>query len=246
MTRISYSLIHPVVVPKPSDVLAERLRGLIVDGHFAPGDPLPTERELVVDAKLSRASVRDALRVLETEGLISTRVGRAGGSIVTLPGRNSVVRSVALFVRTHHIRLQSLSECRIAVEPTLARLAAARRTDNQLNEIAEIHRQFVASIEDVALRTSINRDWHLAIALASGNEPLIALIEPILNLIREAQSNRYAAASDLRGVVKDHAAVTEAIADKDGDAAFNYMEQDVSAFLDAATKAEVIGGLSNS
>src|SRR5271168_3275424 len=129
MKRLSHALIRPVVVPKAADVLAERLRNLIVEGHFSPGDLLPTERELVVEAGLSRTSVRDALRVLESEGLISTKAGRTGGSMVTLPGRQSVARSVELFVRTHGIRLDSLLECRVAVEPTPARLAALKRTE---------------------------------------------------------------------------------------------------------------------
>src|SRR5262249_50953129 len=126
------TLITPVVVPKASDILAERLRAFIVQGRFAPGDFLPTERELVAETKLSRTSVRDALRALEAEGLIPSKVGRSGGSMVTLPGRASVARSVELFVRTHGIRLESLLECRVAVEPTLASLAAKRRTPEQL------------------------------------------------------------------------------------------------------------------
>ena len=124
MKRISNSLIRPIVVPKASEVLAERLRNLIVQGHFSPGDMLPTERDLVVEAGLSRTSVRDALRVLESEGLITTRAGRTGGSIVTLPGRDTVARSVELFVRTHGVRLASLLECRVAIEPTNGYLPA--------------------------------------------------------------------------------------------------------------------------
>src|SRR5271167_4326671 len=124
MKTNSGALISPVIVPKAADVLAERLRELIVAGHI-----LPTERELVSESGLSRTSVRDALRVLESEGLIATKVGRTGGSMVTLPGRESVARSVELFVRTHGIRLDSLLECRVAVEPALARLAAIKRTD---------------------------------------------------------------------------------------------------------------------
>ena len=85
----SGSLIAPVIVPKASDILASRLRDLIVNGQFTPGDFLPTERELVAESGLSRTSVRDALRVLESDGLITTKVGRTGGSMVTLPGRES-------------------------------------------------------------------------------------------------------------------------------------------------------------
>jgi DNA-binding FadR family transcriptional regulator len=156
----------------------------------------------------------------------------------------NLIRRRELLVRTHGVRLESLLECRIAVEPMLARLAGAKRTDEQLEEIAELHRRFVASIDDVALGLFINREGHLAIARASGNEPLTALIEAISTPFREAQSNGYAAASDLRAVTRDHTAILEAIAAKDGDAAFDHMERDVIAFRGVATKAEVIGSFS--
>jgi DNA-binding FadR family transcriptional regulator len=241
MKRPPHTLIRPVVVPKASDVLAERLRNLIVEGHFSPGDLLPTERELVVEAGLSRTSVRDALRVLESEGLISTKAGRTGGSMVTLPGRASVARSVELFVRTHGIRLDSLLECRVAVEPTLARLAALKRTDAQLAEMTEIHRQFVASVDDVPDYKRINLDWHLAIARASGNEPLTALMEAIATPIRDAQDYRHVTTPDLRAAaVKAHTVILKAIADRDGDAAFKRMERHVTAYREVATKPEAI------
>ena len=177
---MSHALISPVHVPKASEVLAERLRELIVQGRIQPGDFLPSERDLVTESGLSRTSVRDALRVLETDGLITTKVGRTGGSMVTLPGRASVARSVELFVRTHGIRLESLLECRVAVEPTLARLAARHRTEAQLAEISAIHETFVASVDDVPRYKTINLDWHLAIARASASLPASRRKEPRL------------------------------------------------------------------
>src|ERR1041384_7768555 len=78
--RVSLDLAAVVVVPKASDVLAARLREMILSSGLAEGTPLPTERELVAQSGLSRASVREALRVLETEGLIVTKAGRNGGA----------------------------------------------------------------------------------------------------------------------------------------------------------------------
>ena len=232
-------LIKPVIVPKAADVLAARLRELIVQGRIATGDFLPTERELVIESALSRTSVRDALRVLESEGLISTKAGRAGGSMVTLPGRESVARSVELFVRTHGIRLDSLLECRVAVEPTLARLAARQRTAAQLAEMTAIHEAFVASADDVPRYKSINLDWHLAIARASGNEPLTALMEAIATPIRDAMDYQHVTTSELRAAaIKAHTVILKAITDQDEAAAFKRMERHVSAYRDIATRPE--------
>lgn len=233
-------LIAPVIVTKASDLLAARLREMIVGGRFVPGDFLPTERELVVQSGLSRTSVRDALRVLESDGLITTKVGRTGGSMITLPGRATVARSVELFVRTHGIRLELLLECRVAVEPMLARLAAERRTKAQLAEITDIHEQFVASVDDVPSYKRINLDWHLAIARAAANEPLTALMEAISKPIRDASDYQHVTTPDLRAAaVKAHGGIVRAIRDGDGDAAFKRMERHVSAYRDIARRAEV-------
>jgi GntR family transcriptional regulator, transcriptional repressor for pyruvate dehydrogenase complex len=225
----------PVVVPKASDVLAARLRELIMQGHFTPGDLLPTERDHVVESKLSRTSVREALRVLEAEGLIVTRAGRAGGSTVTLPARASVARSVETFVRAHGIRLESLLECRVAVEPTLARLAARNRSAPELAEIRALHERFVKSVDVVPDYKRINLDWHLAVARASGNEPLIALMEAISTPIRDAMDYQHVTTPELRRVaVKAHTSILRAIEEQDEEAALRRMERHVAGYRDIA------------
>jgi DNA-binding FadR family transcriptional regulator len=233
----SGSLIAPVIVPKASDILASRLRDLIVNGQFTPGDFLPTERELVAESGLSRTSVRDALRVLESDGLITTKVGRTGGSMVTLPGRESVARSVELFLRTHGIRLESLLECRVAVEPTLARLAARRRTQAQLDEMTALHERFIASCDDVPAYKAINLEWHLSIARASGNEPLMALMEAVSTAIKDASDYQHVTTPERRAeAVKAHTVILKAIADQDEAAAFKRMDRHVSTYRDIAIR----------
>lgn len=241
MRSRSNSMIAPIVVPKASDILASQLRQMIVQGHLKSGDLLPSERDLVLKSGLSRTSVRDALRVLESEGFVVTKVGRSGGSIVTLPGRDVVARSVELFVRTHGIRLASLLECRVAVEPTLARLAARHRTDEQLAEITKLHEEFEASVEDVQSYKLKNLEWHLSIARASGNEPLMALIEAISMPIRDAMDYQQATTPELRAeAVKAHRAILEAIRLQDEKSAHRRMERHVAAYRDvmaASTEA---------
>lgn len=233
--------ITPIVVPKASDILASQLRQMIVQGLLSPGSALPTERALVVESGLSRTSVRDALRVLESEGLISTKVGRSGGSIVTLPGRDSVARSVELFVRTHGIRLESLLECRVAVEPTLARLAARHRTEEQLAEMTDLHEKFVNSVNDVQEYKAINLDWHLSVARASGNEPLVALMEAISMPIKDAMDYKHVTTPELRVMaVTAHTAILKAIREQDEEAAFKRMDRHVSGYRDIATQRDPV------
>lgn len=227
--------VEPITVPKASDILAGRLRDLILSGSVAPGEPLPTERELVHDSGLSRSSVREALRVLEVEGLISTRPGRAGGSTVRLPGRSSIARTMQLFVRSHAIRVEALLECRIAIEPFLASLAATNRTERDLEEMRRLHERFAAAEDDVALYKRINLDWHLAIARASGNEVLIALMEAVAQPIFDAASYQQVTTPVARAeTVKAHGAILRAIERQDAKLAYSRMEKHLSAYAQLA------------
>lgn len=227
--------IAPISVPKAADILAAQLRRMIVEGVVPPGSYLPNERTLVAESGLSRTSVRDALRILEAEGLISTKVGRTGGSMVTRPQRDLLARSLELFVRTHDIRLDALLECRVAIEPTLARLAARDRTPAQLAEMEALHLRFAASGEDVAEYKVVNLEWHLAIARASGNEPLIALMEAVAEPVRDAMDYANVTTPERRAVaIQAHARILEAIREQDEAKAERRMSRHVIAYRDIA------------
>lgn len=228
-------ILTPINVPKASDILAGRLRDLILSGQIAPGESLPTERELVEESRLSRSSVREALRVLEVEGLIATRPGRSGGSTVQLPGRGSVARSMQLFVRSHSIRLGSLLECRLAVEPFLASLAARNHTERDLQELRDLHARFTASVDDVAMYKRVNLDWHLAIARASGNEVLIAFMEAIAQPIFDAAAYQEVTTPELRReAVAAHAAILAAVEKRNSERAFSRMQKHIGAYSEIA------------
>lgn len=220
-----------VVVPKASDVLAAKLRELILSNGLPEGTPLPTERELVAQSGLSRTSVREALRVLETEGLVLTKAGRNGGSQVRRPGRESVSRSLELFVRSHGVRFEALLEAREAIEPAAARLAAIHRTDADLAEMTAIHRQLEAVAEDVEAHVRLNLEWHRAVVRASRNELMIAFFEAIADAVHDVtESHNLYSAEVHREVVRVHARVNAAIAAHDADAAFRRMQGHLGAY----------------
>jgi GntR family transcriptional repressor for pyruvate dehydrogenase complex len=219
-----------VVVPKASDVLAAKLRELILSSGLAEGTPLPTERELVAQSGLSRTSVREALRVLETEGLVLTKAGRNGGSQVRRPGRESISRSFELFVRSHGVRFEALLEAREAIEPAAARLAAIHRSDADLAEMTRIH-QALDQVLDVAEHVRLNLQWHRAVMRASRNELLIAFFDAIADSVQAATESQSLNSLEVRReVVRAHGRVLAAIAAQDGDAAFRRMQRHVGAY----------------
>jgi GntR family transcriptional regulator, transcriptional repressor for pyruvate dehydrogenase complex len=81
--------LSPMQVPKASDVLANDLRERILRGEFPAGTSLPPERDMVAQAQMSRTTVREALRILQVQGLIRIKTGRSGGAYVQRPGGDS-------------------------------------------------------------------------------------------------------------------------------------------------------------
>ena len=234
MSEIKFS---PIVVPKTSDVLAGELRQRILGGTLAPGAALPAERDLVTQTGLSRGSVREALRILEAEGLVSTRPGRQGGSVARKPGDESLAKYISLFVHGRGISLLSLLQTREAVEPSIAALAAQNRTEEELHELVTISERLEAAYADTPLYLAENVNWHCAIAAASHNDLLRAIMVAISSMVYKASAIENFATADVRKVViKAHRRILDAIVAKDAEAAGRRMVRHLAA-LTAAVRA---------
>ena len=220
----------PIHVPKSSDVLADQLRKQILGGELAPGAPLPTERDLVMQTRLSRGSVREALRILEAEGLVSTRPGRLGGSVARQPGDESLAKYINLFVHGRGISLKSVLQTREAIEPALARLAALNRTAAERDELVRATERVEQAYADTPLYLAENVKWHCAIAAASHNELLRAFMVAISSMIYKASAIENFATEDIRRVViKAHRRILDAIVAGDGGAAERRMARHLAA-----------------
>lgn len=228
-----------MAVPKAADVLARELRERILSGQFAEGLALPPERDLVVQTRMSRATVREALRMLEVQGLLHIRAGRGGGAFVRQPGSDAVVNSVELFVRGRKVRLSALLETREAIEPTCAALAASRRTDEELARLDDENSEIDSVRHDLPAFLAANVRWHLAVAEASHNELLSAFMHSISRTLYTSTENEEFVDADVRDTaIRAHLAVTEAIRDGDVDAAARRMQRHVHGYATAVLQVE--------
>jgi GntR family transcriptional repressor for pyruvate dehydrogenase complex len=226
--------LSPLEVPKASGVLANELRERILSGEYLEGTPLPPERELVVQTRMSRTTVREALRILEVQGLIRIKAGRAGGAFVQRPGEESVAKSLELLIRGRQIRLASVHETREAIEPSCARLAAQHRTAGDLARIDAANEAIVAGtgLEDFL---QANVDWHVAVATASHNEILTGVMLALSRAIYTATNNEGFVDDEVRAMtVRAHRSVTRAIRERDAEAAVRRMTRHVHAYAAAA------------
>ena len=226
--------LRPVNVPKAADVLAGILREKILGGNLDEGMALPNERDLGTQAGLSRASVREALRILEGEGLIATRLGRNGGSAVVRPSSAAIERSVAIFIRGQHIRLEAVLETRAVIEPPSARFAAAHRTDADLEGIEKSQTKLeqASAAGDIPAYVRANLDWHVQVVRASHNELLIAFISAVSQSVYVATDLEGFNSVEVRNaVIRAHRRVMDAIVERNGDAAGRRMHRHVAAYV---------------
>jgi GntR family transcriptional regulator, transcriptional repressor for pyruvate dehydrogenase complex len=238
--------IEQISVPKAAAVLAENLREKILKGSIGEGAELPSERELGERAGVSRATVREALRILESEGLIEIRQGRRGGSSVLQLGTEPIERSVGMFIRGKRIRLQAVLETRGAIEPAAARHAAEHRTDEDLLELERCQQRVeeASRDNDVAAYVQANLDWHVQVVRASHNELLIAFIAAVAKAVYvESDIEGFNSGEVREAVVRAHRRVMDAIREGDGEAAARRMQRHVSAYMDNVRKVSEPGGL---
>jgi DNA-binding FadR family transcriptional regulator len=225
--------ISRIKIPKAADVLASHLREDIVDGRLANGEMLPTERELAESSGLSRSSVREALRLLEIEGLLVTKPGRNGGSMVCQPSRETIVKTVSLYISSRKTQMTSLVEARMAIEPAAAMLAAKYRTDEDIAKIQDIQKTLEDNIHDLGTFLRANIDWHMAVVHASHNDLLIAFMESIAGSVYAVTNVESLNPLKVREqVTKVHARISAAIVSGDRDAAKRRMERHVDAYAD--------------
>ena len=239
MTPRQQVRLSPVQVPKASDVLAEDMRERILRGEFPEGTALPTERDLVSQTNMSRATVREALRILEVQGLVRIKTGRSGGAFVQHPDGESVASSVDLLIRGRQIRLSALLETREAIEPACAQLAAKYRTDDDLERLELANKAISDESGSLAAFLQANVDWHVGVAIASHNELLTGFMLALSRAIYTATDNQGFINTDVRvTTAKAHRSITAAIRSQDADAAVRRMKRHVHSYAQAVVQVE--------
>lgn len=220
-----------LIVPKASDVLADELRRQILDGSLPEGSALPVERVLAAESGLSRTAVREALRILEIEGLVLTKPGRAGGSFVRRPDLQSIDRTLGLFMAARQVKFRSLLEVREALEPAGAELAARHRHEEDLDDLRRTNALLEDSIDDSREFLERNVEWHIGVVRASHNDLMHAFILSLSKAIHRGTDIEYFDSNEIRELtIASHRKVTDAIAKQDPSRARRAMERHVHAY----------------
>jgi DNA-binding FadR family transcriptional regulator len=161
--------------------IANVIEQRIVERSLRTGDPLPSETDLARQFGVNRSTVREAIRELETHGLL----GRSRGEKrlrVTRPEPRHVSTGVSRALALHDVTFLELWEAMMAIEPAAAQYAASRRTAAQLQALIRAGARFSRNTPDTAAAVGAVVDFFTAVAAASGNQ-VLALSQSPLNLL---------------------------------------------------------------
>ena len=171
---------------KPQQI-ADELRSLIVSGELSEGDSLGHEPDLVERFGVSRPSLREALRILEAEGLVTVVRGVRGGVVVHAPDQRMTARTAALVLQARNVPLADVFEARSLLEPIAAKtIAGMRGRRSAVNQLRELIRQEEAAIEDPERFGVANAAFHERLVSLAGNQTLTIVTEMLNEIVTRA------------------------------------------------------------
>jgi GntR family transcriptional repressor for pyruvate dehydrogenase complex len=231
--------LHEIKKTRVSEDIVTQLKGLIAQGKLHSGDQLPSERDLSEQFKVSRASVREAIRALESIGLLEARQGH-GTYVAT--SVEALVQPLAHAIAREENALLDLFEVRRLLEPQLAALAAERAGPQELEElegILERQAQHVAAGETGA---DLDTAFHSALARAARNTLLLRLNDTLVECLRDSRRRSLDTPERPRRSLAGHQAILRALRARDAKAAqramLKHLEEIEHNVLHAAGGAE--------
>ena len=193
-----------------TDAVVESICSLIAGTEFAVGNKLPTESEFCDKLGVGRSTIREAFRVLQAMGLVELRPGK--GAFVrhkTMDGQETIRQ----WFSDNKTQVDDLMELRMGIEPLAAKLAIARGSIKQLDQIKQIHLEFCKAVEenDVIKMATIDESFHDAIMEASNNRLLKKIGKVLADALMEYRTRSFAVIENMTHAVIPHQRIMDAI-----------------------------------
>ena len=207
--------------PRVAEIVASKLRDDILSGRLREGDILPTQESLFQEFGVSAPALREAIHLLETDGLIAVRRGNMGGAVVRRPSPERTAHMISMVLQSRSATPADVSEALLRLEPICAGMCAAR--EDRAAEVvphlqAEINHQ-AAQFDDVSEYVPNARRFHEALVARCGNEPMILLIGSLELIWSTHESSVWTGEGDemsattMRAALRDHQKLLDAIAE---------------------------------
>ncbi len=221
---------RPMRSRKTALIVAQRIVDEITAQQLPPGSMLPSEKDMLARYEVGRGTLRESLRFLEMNGVVTIKPGPGGGPAVNDPDSRDLAGSLGLFLQLHGTPFRSIVEVRQTMEPAIAALAATKVQQAHLDRLLASVEAMEEHLEDEDSFLAENERFHELVAWASGN-PMFALLIASLHWITDGAflgvdypERRRAA------VVAAHRRIYEALASRDPDRARETMYEHVGEF----------------
>ncbi|MER5710157.1 FadR/GntR family transcriptional regulator [Streptomyces sp. NPDC042898] len=227
---------RPVKQSRTHELVLESLERQVLAGELKAGDRLPPERELAPALGVSRSALREALRVMETIGVLVANVGRgpdAGARIVRNPD-DALGRILRLHLALGSYGVEDVLEARVLLERSSVEAAARRASDEDLDEAEELLARMREAGADVTLFNELDTAFHVLIARSSGNGLVSTLTsavrESVRTLILQAEEAAEDWAATAEELNREHAELLRLVRAGDGPAAAELVERHIRGF----------------
>jgi GntR family transcriptional repressor for pyruvate dehydrogenase complex len=201
------------------DALGEK----ILSGELPEGSHLPSERQLCEVWAVSRTVIREAIKALESRGLV--RIDRGRGTVVQGPQAAPVSEALKALVRRREPQICDLLDLRKVLEVYMAERAAERRTESNLQAMQEYLRQMREMPEEPEGYVNADFEFHMEIARATQNPVLLVLLEPVSELLRESRMASFSGVRMVKLRAQQHEKIFECIRKQDAAGAQAAMRQ---------------------
>ena len=185
-----------VKVPKMAELVATDIRRRIVRGELPEGTSLPPEAEMMAHYGVSRPTLREALRVLESEQLVIPRRGSRGGAKINVPTTEVASRYLSLLLQVRGATYGELYDLRLILEPPAARLLAKQRPKAGVDALRKVYDEEEASLDNPAKFFAASARFHEQVVELSGSTPLGVFAEVLSDLLERQHATSEAADDD--------------------------------------------------
>jgi GntR family transcriptional repressor for pyruvate dehydrogenase complex len=202
-------------------LIADEIENAVLSGELKPGDRLPSERELVEQYGVSRPTIREALRVLESNHLVKSRLGDRRGPVVLPLTSHSLQKALTRLTSVSAVSFQSLLQFRMIIDSAAVLLAAQYRSEADLLEMERANARMRASIElGYEEFSTADFEFHRIVARASGN-PLLelsgeAVRSSVLTLIQKRIIDSGDSRAQMQASIRHHDEVLDAVKNGNG------------------------------
>jgi GntR family transcriptional repressor for pyruvate dehydrogenase complex len=186
------TLLHRVNTGRTSELIVDQIRDLILGGQLTPGDRLPPERELCVLFGVSRVPLREAMRILESRGLVEIKTGSRGGAFVTAPNGDRLGENLTDMLSMSTLDAADVTQVRVVLELGFIPVVCERATEADLDELQQMCEQATTALAAGTYTMEQSAAFHVRLSRSAHNAALDVLIEsfrsPLLASLEQAHN----------------------------------------------------------